>query len=66
MSATPNTMAWACFFPRAWLAEIDRAAEDGGAYLRGQRCLIHRDVRAWNLETDDAAPPICRESPCAG
>jgi hypothetical protein len=51
-----NTMA--CIFSaRAWLGEIDRAAEDGGAYLRGQRCLIHRDARAWNLETDDAAPP---------
>jgi hypothetical protein len=50
----------------AWFGEIDRAAEDGGAYLRGQRCLIHRDARAWNLETDDAAPPIYRESPCSG
>ena len=54
------------FAARAWLGEIDRAAEDGGAYLRGQRCLIHRDARAWNLETDDAAPPIYRESPCSG
>jgi hypothetical protein len=50
----------------AWFGEIDRAAEDGGAYLRGQRCLIHRDARAWNLETDDAAPPIYRESACSG
>jgi hypothetical protein len=30
----PNTVA--CIFAaRAWLGEIDRAAEDGGAYLRG-------------------------------
>ena len=50
----------------AWLRETDRAGEDGGPYLRGQRCLIHRDARAWNLESDDAAPPIYRESPCSG
>lgn len=50
----------------AWLGEIDRAAEDGGAYLRGRRCRIHRDALAWNLETDDAAPPIYRESSCSG
>ena len=37
------------FSARAWLAEIDRVAEDGGHYLRGQRCLIHRDAIAWNL-----------------
>jgi hypothetical protein len=54
------------FAARAWLGEIDRAAEDGGAYLRGRRCLIQRDALAWNLETDDAAPPIYRESPCSG
>lgn len=35
------------FAARAWLGEIDRAAEDGGAYLRGRRCLIHRDALAW-------------------
>src|SRR5260370_42683674 len=27
------------FAARAWLGEIDRAAADGGAYLRGRRCL---------------------------
>jgi len=42
----PNTVA--CIFAaRAWLGEIDRAAEDGGAYLCGRRCLIHRDALAW-------------------
>jgi hypothetical protein len=35
------------FAARAWLGETDRAAEDGGAYLRGRRCLIHRDALAW-------------------
>lgn len=53
----PNTVA--CIFSaRAWLGEIDRAAEDGGAYLRGQHCLIHRDALAWSLETDDLAAPL--------
>ena len=65
MPAMPNTVACS-FAARAWLGETDRGAEDGVAYLRGQRCLIHRDARAWNLETDDAAPPICRESPRSG
>jgi len=38
-SAMPNTMARICA-ARAWLGEIDRAAEDGVACLRGQHCLI--------------------------
>src|ERR1700757_974725 len=53
------------FAARAWLGEIAPAAEDGGGYLRGRVCLIHRDALAWNLETDDAAPPIYRESACS-
>ena len=58
MPAMPNTMA--CFSPLARGLVRSTVGPKTASPVRGQRCLIHRDARAWNLETDDAAPPIYR------
>jgi hypothetical protein len=56
----------ACIFAaRAWLGGIDRAGEDGVAYLRGQRC---HSSTADALELGGMISKLCqyRESSCCG